>query len=221
MLQTTATGGVTLYLASASALGVVVPPSPVEASRGPNALAVACGPMFSHGVCDFLLRDSSSGASVASKHPTFGATVSVVDGVAQVHRGAFEGAPVAVQGYPSLMLEGAVTTSPDVDAETTGRVGLAVMRDGRVALAVGSMSMDRFARALRDAGARDAVYLDGGSSTWLRTPEHTHGVSGRRLPSFVVFRGADHTSDGASSGAGGLIVGAVVILVASRRRARR
>lgn len=221
MLERLATGAVTLYLAPASALGVVVPPAPVAAAQGPSAAAVACGPMFSHGVCDFLLRDVSSGASVASKHPTFGATVAVVDGVAQVHRGAFEGAPVAVQGYPSLVFEGAVTTSPDIDAETVGRVALAVMRDGRVALAVATLPMDRFARALRDAGATFAVYLDGGSSTWLRTSDHTHGSSGRRLPSFVVLRGGEHASESASSGSGGLIALVVAILAASRRRARR
>lgn len=182
--------------------------------------------MFDARGVEFLLRDPSSATYVASRHPDEGATVVVRDGRAVTHGGAFDPGPfVAVQGYPWILRAGVVHASAQVDAETVGRVALATLDGGeRVGIAVAVAPMLAFANDLRALDALDAVYLDGGGSTYVRTAGRTHGDGRRALPSFVFLRGADHSPTRASTGsagAGEILVALLALRALQRRRRRR
>lgn len=160
----------------ATTLGVVLGGTPAAALAERNAWAVACGPMFASGRPRFLLRDPH-GVRVESREPTRGATVLVMSGgQAMAQDGASTGgvlairlgdAPVAVQGYPSLVRGGRV--QPVQESARERRVALAILEPSRVALVAGVGTMEAFARALAEGGAREAIYLDGGRAAHLAT----------------------------------------------------
>jgi hypothetical protein len=188
-------GPVTAYAGPPTSLGALVPSARVVGSvvQLPGGV-VACGPMFDARGSEYLLRDDSNRTHVASRHPGIGATVRVRGGVALVDGGAVDDAPVCVQGYPQIVHDRRNLASRTVDAETVGRVALVVLTDGRIALAVGTCSMHAFAESLVALGAVHAVYLDGGSSTYVRAPSRTIGGDARALPSFVLLR-PTHATD--------------------------
>lgn len=175
--------------------------------------------MFDAAGPEYLLRDPSSGTAVASRHPHDGATVAVAGGVATTRPGADAGgAPVAVQGYPWILRGGVVHASEGVDAERVGRVALVTLDGGaRVGVAVSVAPMLAFAVDLRALDALDAVYLDGGGSTYVRAGR-THGDGRRALPSFVFLRGVEHTRGGSSTGGG---LGELLLLLLAARAMRR
>lgn len=175
--------------------------------RLPRAVALLDGPMFelpgggtnyataTAGRLLYRLLDRRRGINRSSRYPDRGATLSVMaDGRASMLPGAreLEGASVAVQGYPSLLLDGAVQRTSDRD--TTGRAALCLLADGRVGFAVARCSMPEFAEVLRasPAGVRGAVYTDGGGSTTLALRGEggrllvAHGLDSRRLPVYLL-----------------------------------
>lgn len=221
MIRRTTSGAATLYETSAAELGAWVSSSPIAPSSAPVGAVVACGPMFDRNGPRFTIRDRARGVDVATREPNVGATVRAwPDRVEVVTGGAPGDAPVAIQGYPAMIVGGRVLSTALHDGETVGRVALAVMPGARVALAVATASMVAFARALAAAGATAAVYLDGGSSTWLRTAEHTHGTGARPLPSFITL-GASTPNERASTGGGAEIAAVAVVAFALSRRRRR
>lgn len=153
----------------ASTLGAVLGGSPSEALAARGAVAIACGPMFSGGLPENLLRDEGAGVDVPSRFPSRGATVAVVDGLAYVATGAevLGAAAVAVQGSPELVRRGRL--EPVADSPRVRRVALAVMPGGqRVALVSFVGTMADFGRELLEGGAVEAVYLDGGRAAHLQ-----------------------------------------------------
>lgn len=211
-----------MYVAEPSALGAIVPAAPIFPREVLTTGVVACGPMFTHGRVDFVVRDRSTHTDAPGRFPREGATVAIEGGRAVVRPGAAPGdAAVAVQGYPWIVRDGEIHASPTVDAEHVGRVALVVLRDGRVGIAVRTGPMFTFARELDAGGAEHVVYLDGGGSTFVRADGRTRGQEGeRRLPSFVILRATGaHTS--APSSTGDLVLLALIAAAASKRRARR
>lgn len=161
-------GRATWALGSASSLGVVLGGDASQALALRSAWAVASGPMFASGRPEYLVRDDAAGVDVATRYPSRGAAVSVVDGLAYVAAGAevLGSAAVVVQGYPRLVEAGRVVAV--ADSPRVRRVALAVMEGGaRVALVSFTGTMADLARELVDGGAVDAVYLDGGRAAHL------------------------------------------------------
>lgn len=230
-------GGLHLVLFAPSELGVYAKPvtggfapiSPMTVLQDSGAQAAINGNMFDtcagqdlpsdnaghyrQSVCDipeYMVRDGN--LSAPGIYPTRGATISVVDGAAVVMRGANapSNARVAIQGYPTLVLEGQRqdTAHGGSNVERVYRSMLARMNDGQLALVAGVGTMDSIGDAMIAAGVRDAIYLDGGGSTWLQTTEGgAYGASERRpVPSWVVVR-----KSGASLG-GPIAAGAAVAL---------
>jgi hypothetical protein len=117
------------------------------------------------------LHYTRSGGLLAPLTPGVGLVLSIVRDWtsvrAEMDRVANPAAVMAVQGYPTLLLDGRNVTSPELNLERVWRSGVGLMADGRVMLAVAVGSMSSFADQMEDAGARRAVYTDGGDSTAL------------------------------------------------------
>lgn len=147
----------------------------------------------------FGLRDAASGLSIPPRDPHAGMTIAVANGVASAHDGAAmpDGATFAAQLYPPLVRGGHVVASdaPAGNATEEWRAALAIMDDGRCAFAVGAMDMVAFARALRDAGATQAGYTDGGGSARLAMPAAYKGASeNRRVAAWLTARAPDESA---------------------------
>lgn len=167
-LELVVRGRATWAFAPAESLGVVLGGEAQQAIAARGAWAVACGPMFDRQGPQYLVRDDAARADVATRWPSRGATVAVVERLAYVMPGAeaLGAAAVAVQGYPRLVEAGRTVAVQAGDR--TRRVALAVMAGGRVvALVSFTGTMAGFARELVDGGAVDAVYLDGGRAAHL------------------------------------------------------
>ncbi len=144
-----------------------------EALAGrPRARFAVNGAMFTSRVGSdaFLLRDRAAGLDRPSSVPDEGATIWVRDGVAHGNYGGIapDDAPVAVQGWPSLVVDGDVTaTNVGTNAERDWRVGIGVDAAGRVLVVFLIGTMVALAERMRREGAIVAAYLDGGSSLGL------------------------------------------------------
>lgn len=182
--------------------GTVLPIAPGEVLHyAPNADAALDGPMFdtcggadyASAECDvplFLQYDTQRNVSLPGQRPGVGVLIAVVNGAAMASRTIQvpDGASVAVQLYPALVDRGNPVSPSDSTAEQ--RAALALLDDGRLAFAIGAMSMPAFAQALIDAGAIYAGYTDGGGSTHLVTPDRVRGASEqRRVASWLVAEG--------------------------------
>lgn len=137
----------------------------------PRAALVVNGPMFAPGSRPrFLLVDRASGLRAASSEPDEGVTV-WTDG--RRAYGAYGGrapdaATAAVQGWPSLVVDGRTTASnAGTNAERVWRPGIGVTADGSVVVVALVGTMVDLAERMRSEGAVFAGYLDGGSSTQL------------------------------------------------------
>lgn len=180
-------------------------------------MALLDGPMFGNrnvggdtGRALFFVRDRAARIETVSQRPSEGVTLSVegVEVVARRGASAPEGADVAVQGWPSLVWAGeAVGTNVGTNAQRVQRAAVAVLRDGRIALAASRASdVVRFSRDLVALGALGAAYTDGGSSTYL-------GANGRPIvsaPHPAVFSWLRFEPPGES--AEGDELGALVVL---------
>lgn len=179
----------------ASALGVEIGPATAAdiLARRPDQFAALDGPMFDARGPQYTLRDKSRGIDIASRFPTRGAIICVVNGRAQARRGGMPmaGSTVCVQGYPSLVEAGQVVASRTHDTSLVGRAAIVLRRDGNITLvAARAASMYDFAQAISDQlDAEWAIYTDGGSSTALVTREVVLlDTTSTRLPSWVVAR---------------------------------
>lgn len=230
-------GSLSLLRFAPSALGVFAPsigpnqsrPTTAADALAAGALAAIDGPMFSRcdsgltgtdaqryaqSQCsrvDYRLYDAAAGVSVSSRHPTQGATFSVVNGAAVVRLGdaPADGATVAVQCYPHIVQRGANIASRVNDTDRTWRAALCVMRDGSMAFAVMVASMRTFAEALVDAGVLEGGYTDGGGSGRLATTEEVVGAGeNRRVGSWLIVRGPGGGAGGAGGGSssGGVLL---------------
>lgn len=151
----------------ASTLGVVLGG---EAPQVPGA-AVCSGPMFDARGARFALVDDARGVAVASRARGDGRTLSVTGGRATVTGGGLvpTGATVAVQGYPSLVEDGAAVDCQEGERGRR-RLAWAVMDGGRVALVGVVGTMWTLRAELVRGGAREAAYLDGGGAAEFRAP---------------------------------------------------
>lgn len=138
-------------------------------SDWPRALFVANGTMFEStaGHDRFGALDRELGVNHSSTIVDEGATIAVVGGRAVGAYGGRvpAGASVALQGWPSLVINGRPVYHPTAaNNERVWRSGLGSLADGRVLYValVGSLAMlsDRMA----ELGAVVAGYLDGGHS---------------------------------------------------------
>lgn len=223
----------------------------------PDLEAVIDGPMFGYcegephdyaryrcGAVDYFLHDEDEGVHVEgdADKASRGATFSVVGGAVVVAPGKSPapGARVAFQLYPALVEDGRIAVGQAApgrpDAEANHRSAVLVTRDGRVGFAYARTSMRDFAERLSAAGAAWAGYTDGGGSSTLvrRTPSGLEGTDaddpdGRRVPSFIAFRGPSSglRRAGASSPAtspvalaAGLALLAVAVYLYAKRRSR-
>lgn len=169
----------------------------------PGAAAALPGPMFR--ICDssasgyadatcgdpsYLLRDTTRGIDEASEYPDRGGTFSVSQGVVHVARGAsaVPCAPVAVQGYPTVVWDGQNEAPTRGEAtSSTWRSALVLLQDGRLAFALARATFPEFGRWLVESGATHAIYTDGGGSGNIVSGGGLVGSSeGRPLPSFLV-----------------------------------
>lgn len=179
---------ITVRSFSARDLAVLLDPPDMD-----RAVLALDGPMFDGSGSEYLLYDRVNGTSVPSRHPDDGMTISVVGNLPFATDGAsvVPGARVAVQGYPTLVVNGRNVASPSVDTSAEWRAGMAIMRDGTLAFAVGQMSMWQFAEEFARAGADEAMYTDGGSSASLWTQAGRYGhPAPRDVPSWLVVRGS-------------------------------
>lgn len=213
-------------------------PTTAQEALASGAVAVLDGPMFSR--CDSAGLSGTdaeryaqsqcsrveyallgSEVSVASLYPSNGATFSVVEGRAVVLPDAqvAEGARVAVQGYPWIVREGRNVASQERDTDRTWRAALVLLDSGELAFAIMQASMYAFAAALVAAGAREAVYTDGGGSGRLETADGQRVGSNenRRMGAWLVVRAAE----GAVGGSGGLLLLGAALLGAAWLAMRR
>lgn len=228
------------------------PSTAAEALGATGAEAVLDGPMFAR--CDpagsltgtdeekyaqsqcsrveYRLYSPVDQVDIATRYPSQGMTISVVDGEAVVRSGAqvASGASVAVQLYPPLVREGRVVTTSSLNTDRVTRAGLAVMRDGQLAFVLGNgMSMTDFATAIAAAGGVDAGYTDGGGSGRIQYANgEYHGSSrDRRVGSWLFIRGTGAGdglfSPGSSGGMAAVLITAGVggLLLWGWQRGRR
>jgi len=179
------------YIFPSSRFGIVAPSFqgnrtvPIRAQRAmaeSEAFAVLDGPMFafcgsqSREECVQsvrLLLDQKRGLYVPSSHPSEGMTISIVDGRAQMARGASvpNGATVAVQLFPELVRDRIVVASRIRDTENVWRAALGILPNGNLIFAVDQAPMHIFATRLKALGVVHAGYTDGGGSAKLVTRE--------------------------------------------------
>lgn len=143
----------------------------VLAERGGARFAVN-GPMFDARGPQFLFRDVAAGISHGSHEPDQGVSVWVEGGRAHAAYGTSSipaGAAVAVQGWPSLVVDGRVSaTNVGTNSQRDTRAGIGVTADGRILIVTMVGTMVQLAERLVAAGAVAAGYLDGGSSLQVR-----------------------------------------------------
>lgn len=195
--------------------GGFAPISPATVLRDSGAQAALNGPMF--GVCggqdipagnagyavsmcdtlEYRHVDRNRSLDARGIHPMRGLTLSVHDGQATALSNDWarndngDGPDVAVQTYPTLVVDGASVAAGSPNVDRVWRSALALMNDGRMAFAVGLMPMPQFAQALAEAGARAAGYTDGGGSSRIQTATEAFGsTEGRPVPSWLVVRPA-------------------------------
>jgi hypothetical protein len=183
--------GLTAYVFPATRLGLYMDPvvdvhvRPHTAAEAlaayPKADAMLDGAMFrltdrrgyetsQKAMLDYGARDDAHELSYHGLYPGRGITIAVHDGRAVVADGwsAPELAHVAAQFYPTLVHGGAVVARRDRNTQRVQRAGLAVLRDGRLALFVCKAGLRVVAERLRGVlDATDAGYTDGGGSTRL------------------------------------------------------
>lgn len=206
-----------VFAAPAGGAGQFTPISPGVVLQLSGGVAALNGPMFSNcpgqslpgdnagsyarstcsnlssstgtGVIRYVHLDTKRGLAIGGGSAS-GITIAVVGGRAvAMHGGAVpSGATVAIQGFPPLVWGGANVTTRSLNLGNEWRSGLAIMADGRLALAIGVMSIPAFADALIAAGAQYALYTDGGGSTSLVLPDGTRkgAGEGRRVGSWIV-----------------------------------
>ncbi len=161
----------------------------------PRAVFAVDGTMFEStaGTDAFLLYDPSKGVNQPTRKPNEGMTISVVGGRAQGQYGGHmaQGATVAVQSWPSMVVDGRpVAHDTAANRERVWRLGIGADAHGGivVVMLIGPMS------ALGERMAREGIinggYLDGGSSlaadargVFRRT--HT-APSGVRIPGWIL-----------------------------------
>jgi len=216
MIELLPTNGLKLVLFRPELLGVFTRPvaggyaplGPGEILAASGADAAINGPMFGQceqpglhhnnsdyaiSICsrlDYLHKDAAF--SAPGRYPDRGVTLSVLpDGHAVFldNANVAPGARVAVQFYPPLVVDGRNVATPTLNTGSEWRSGVALMQDGRLAFAVGTMPMHAFAAALIRAGAVGAAYTDGGGSSALVTAAATAGSSEhRRVASWLIVR---------------------------------
>ena len=211
--------GIKILAMSAAGFGVVVPPTPTTAAQlfaaHPEVVAAIDGPMFSIcpgqpsdyaayqcGRVNFTLLDRGRGVAQDARQANLsnGVTFSLVGSNLLAARGAgvAPGATVAVQTFPGLVEDGQIAVGQPAsgpNTETTGRIAMGILRDGRMFFAYGRLPMHQFAVSLRDAGAVWAGYTDGGGSSSLvqrmadgsLVGSDADDPRGRRVPSWVVW----------------------------------
>lgn len=99
---------------------------------------------------------------------------------------------LATQSGPMLVLEGAINARFDpASSSINRRVGVGVLRDGRVLLAIAQWPVNffHFAEVFKDAGCERALYLDGGPPGVMYTPRAQVAALGRLGP-IIAIRGA-------------------------------
>ena len=204
-----------MIVAEPSALGSVTYPEGPKTTEElvrqfPGIVAALDGSMFDYaagephdygsyrrGVNRFAMFYPPRGIDYGGLTPRDGVTLGVLaSGRTYAKRGNTHepGSMWAAQFFPPLVFDGVVTpTLSDVD--NNKRAGVGFLRDGKAFLAVApSMSMPEFARTLRDMGAVNAGYSDGGGSAALYAdvegdgvPEYTYNLRGRRVISWVTI----------------------------------
>jgi hypothetical protein len=188
--------------------GQTVPTGPSDVLAATGAQAALNGPMFdgvpsdsnaTYDVIDFLHYDPAGGISLPGRNPNEGVTIWTDGTVAYASPGGQvpSNAVVAIQTYPTLVQGGAsmVDTSVPSNGTAEWRAAIAILADGRVALAVGAMTMGQLAAALIAAGATDAGYTDGSYSTALATPGGTTGPTPHRaVASWIIAVPPDGSS---------------------------
>ena len=170
----------------------------------PRAVFAVDGTMFeSHAGSDVLLNfDTITGVNVASRKPTEGMTIAVVNRIADaVYGGALPiGASVAIQTWPSLVRNGRVSASNvGTNVERVWRVGMGVTNTGRIAVVMLVGTMVDLANRMVSEGLVNAGYLDGGSSLAAEARGvfrrvHT-APSGSRVPGWVLAVPPDEAPD--------------------------
>lgn len=227
--------GITMILFSPRRLRVVVPgegsgvgiPTDPAHALGllPSATAALNGPMFEstgsyttyrQGTLEYLHYDLAGNENHPSRHPSWGATISVTDaGQAQASPGGAlpANARVAVQGYPRLVSDGAKMSTSPHDQGAVWRPAIGIHRDGRIVLAIGHLGMDALAAALVAEGVVDAVYTDGGGSGHLIQRGHSTVGAGeaRRVPSWLLVVGDGGVQDSVPAGVPAAVVAVVVL----------
>lgn len=217
-----------LYAQPLNADGSVAPHTAAEALAASGASAVLDGPMFhlcggqsgyrtaSCAKLDYLHFDPAAGLDFAGSPSTAGEGGVVIvtsSGTAEALaarerqnvRRTFD-LRVGVQLYPWLVARG--EPAPQSTAGSNGnaewRAALGILRDGRMAFAVGAYSMPDFAARLARAGFVSAGYTDGGGSTRLQLADGTYRGAGedRRVASWMTV------------GAGGGVSGKLLVAAA-------
>lgn len=172
----------------------------------PGAVAVLDGPMFRNadpdhpdyaryrvGKLDYHVLNRALGLEDDAGTATDGrgVTLSVLGNAAFWAPGdlVVEGADCAVQLYPALVVNGVVVASPGVNRDEVWRAGVGMRATGELLFAVGRGSMHWFAQEIRNAGATEAGYTDGGGSARLQTLDGFFGsTENRRVLSWLYAR---------------------------------
>jgi len=188
--------------------GQTLPTGPSDVLAATGAQAALNGPMFdgvpsdqnaTYDVIDFLHYDPAGGVNLAGRNPNEGMTI-WTDGTAAYASPGGQvpaSATVAIQTYPTLVQGGqsVVDTSIPSNGTAEWRSAIAILQDGRVAFAVGAVTMGQLAQALIAAGATDAGYTDGSYSTALATPGNTTGPTPHRaVASWILALPPDASS---------------------------
>lgn len=138
----------------------------------PSLYAAIAGPMWHEsGRTLAMLYQPSKNINIASRVPRYGLSVNVFsDGSIQCAHGAkrFDGASLAVQGFPSLIENRVAQPTTEHDSGGEWRSALVAWPAHKwIGFAIGHMGMDVFRDRLLRRGIPWAVYTDGGSSTNL------------------------------------------------------
>ena len=184
---------------------------------GPQCHAVFNGPMWHDGVHGNhfhpMGRMFDRGFGMAfngSLGVLNSCTLSVAKGVALVSHvwSPREGADVAVQLYPEMILDGVPQDNSQGNfGDYVWRSAAGVMEDGRVGWYMCRGPIRAMGVAMRRAGFIGAGYLDGGGSSSLlvRGAERLGNTENRRTPSWLA-----EIPVGALGGSSGLVVAGVV-----------
>lgn len=131
------------------------------------------------------LLDVAARVDIASARPNHSATISVVQGRAVVHDGAYvpEGASVAVQGHFVVYRRSPLSIYPEkprehADSAAVWRCAVSLLSNGKILFSIGKTSIHAFALAHQrynkdGAFVVIALYTDGGHSAILRTRDRS------------------------------------------------